>query len=219
MNFAELFIFCPCAGLWTPLHLEYSNVLVPSRSLMSSPTRAWSPAAGGRAHLFFTSALDILGSLRNWFPRPGNPLLDLLEATASKTEKKKESVAYVFIVAFNERCLLWFMTALKGDLNAKFPKLVVRTNAKKKKPKRDHVLMIPAAIKVSLSSAFHLSTSAKQTDPKACPDDSSALLAADTWTRGCLGRKKGKGGRQPLRRCWTSRPLWPTACHPSLCHV
>lgn len=31
----------------------------------------------------------------------------------------------------NERCLLWFMTASKGDLNTKFPKLVVLTNVKK----------------------------------------------------------------------------------------
>lgn len=50
--------------------------------------------------------------------------------------------------------------------------------------------MIQAAIAVSLPSFPHLSTSAKQTDLKACPDDSSALLAADTWTRGCLGWEK-----------------------------
>lgn len=40
--------------------------------------------------------------------------------------------------------------------------------------------MIPAAIEVSFPSFSHLSKSAKQTDPKACPDDFSALLAADT---------------------------------------
>lgn len=68
--------------------------------------------------------------------------------------------------------------------------------------------MIPAAIEVSLPSAVHLSTSAKQTDPKACPDDSSALLAADTWTRGCLGReKKGGGGGN----------RWGVAGPPDLC--
>lgn len=67
--------------------------------------------------------------------------------------------------------------------------------------------MIQAATEVSLPSFSHLSTSAKQTDLKACPDDSSALLAADTWTRGCLGwEKKKKKGKH-----------WGVAGPPDLC--
>lgn len=80
------------------LHLENSDtsalnslrstgreMLVPSRSLMSSPTCVWSPAAGSRVHMFFTSAMVIFGSLKSGFAGSGNPFVDLL---VGKKERK-----------------------------------------------------------------------------------------------------------------------------------
>lgn len=76
MSFGEFFIFCPCGGLLIPpapriwktlTHLcrttlvLQAKMLVPSRSLMSSPTCAWSPAAAAGAICFLHQRWLFLG--------------------------------------------------------------------------------------------------------------------------------------------------------------
>lgn len=80
----------------------------------------------GSAHMFFTSAMVIFGSLRNGFTGSANLFLDLLA--------RKENLLFVFALWYLSELwsLLWFIKASQWYLDSnitKVLKLVLLTNA------------------------------------------------------------------------------------------
>lgn len=187
---------------------------------MSFSTCAWSPAAGGRTHMLFTSAMVIFGSLRNGFTGSGNLFLDLLRRKGSK-----ENLLFVFALWYLSELwsLLWFIKASQWYLDSNITKRSWNWSClqmlKKQWEKNGSCFNDTGCYRGVTSFVLPFVNFSKANRPESV--SWWLLRFIGSWYMNkrlsWLGKKRKK--RQPLRRCWTSRPLWPTACHPSLCHV